>query len=226
MRFRSRRDGFTMVELMVSIVILVLISTTTVFSLTSTRNKDELNTAARMLASDIRNIQARALAARNVYQCTGADGKLQLCGADASVTPTCVDACTPLPPPRFCLHTPPASQFYQLYADIRGNDWRLTDTNERLINRSLALPGGGSGGNVNMLISNVSWPGSPATPNTADICVSRQSGTMRINACGDAGLPACTPTEPQVLTVTLRHNKSGESKTIEVNAVTGRVSIQ
>lgn len=53
--------GFTLIELIISISILTLISTAAVFSLRSTRQTEELATAARLLASDVRNVQARVL---------------------------------------------------------------------------------------------------------------------------------------------------------------------
>ncbi|MCI0479768.1 type II secretion system GspH family protein [Candidatus Uhrbacteria bacterium] len=228
MRSRSRLEGFTFVELMVSLAILTLIATATVFGLQTTRSKDELNTAARVIASDVKNLQARALAGRDVLQCADAAGDTQVCGSDAYTTPlTCVTPCEPAPPSRYCMRMLPAADFYQIYADIRGDDWRLTNERELINRRSITMSGGGSvGGGSNVVVITVAWPGAPATPNTADICVQRQSGVMRINACGDPGLPACSPTEPTSMWVWLRHNKTNETKRIDVNAVTGRVSIE
>lgn len=210
-----------MVELMISITILVLIATATLFNLNSTRNTEELNTASRLLESDIRNIQARALAARDVLQCRAPDDLQSVCGSDAYATASCTGPCSASPPPRFGINLMRGAAFYDLYADIRGDDWRETNDREVMIRRQLNPLGGG-----NVVIIGIALPGVVPAPSTADIAVSRQSGVMRINACGDSGLPACSPTEPTSLTITLRHNKSMQYKTVEVNSVTGRVSIQ
>jgi len=210
-----------MVELMISITILVLIATATLFSLSSTRNTEELNTAARLLESDIRNIQARALAARDVLQCVAPDGLQSVCGSDAYATASCSGPCSASPPARFGIDIMRGAGFYDLFADVRGDDWRETNDREVMIRRQLNPLGGG-----NVVIIGIALPGVTPAPTTADIAVTRQSGVMRINACGDTGLPLCSPIEPKTLTITLRHNKSMQYKMVEVNAVTGRVSIQ
>jgi len=219
-----------MVELMVSIVILTLIATTTLFSLTSTRYKEELNTAARMLSADIRNIQARALAARNISQCTNSSGNKTVCGPDlwfitSTSTNVCVDACVPMPPPRFGMVVHRTSN-YQLIADLNDDyRWSIVEGGgtELFLQRSLNP----AGSTNRVTVSVVDTPGVVMSPEgEAIITVNRQSGVTRINACGDAGLPLCAPTEPKLLNITLKHLKTNETKTIEVNAVTGRVSIQ
>lgn len=211
-----------MVELMISIVILVLISTATLFSLRSTRERDELNTAARLLASDIRNVQQRALTGRNVLSCDGPTGVKRVCGADAIVEASCAGPCAPSTPPRVGVSLAAGSETYDLFADVGGADWRKTGDTEVFIRRNLNPIGGSKVEILRLAYEGLDLPPVPK----ADIAVGRQSGAMRIDACGDPGLPACAPTEPKGLVIELQHRTTGDTAVIEVNAVTGRVSIQ
>jgi prepilin-type N-terminal cleavage/methylation domain-containing protein len=213
----SSRKGFTLVELMVSIAILMLLSTTTVFSLRVTRENDELSTAARLLSSDLRNVQARSLAARNVKTCTISGGTKRVCEDENTSAQACVDTCAAVPPPRFGVTLTTGSGKYVMFADVSTEDWRLSNAEEILLGRNLNPL------DDKVLIQTITTEFGSLS--TANVGVSRQSGTMRIEACGDAGLPVCAPTEPRTLTVTLRHVASGKETTVSLNSVTGRVSI-
>ena len=213
-----RRKGFTLVELMVSIAILLLISTATVFSLGDTRSNDELATAARLVAGDIRNVQARALAATNIRTCTTGSGLAKVCEVENTSAIACADACTPLPPPRVGIRFDRGASNYIIFADVNVEDWRLTNDQETVLVRDLN-PLGNGGVTIRSIATNVT------TSAYANLAVGRQSGTMRIEACGGSGLPACAPIEPQTLTITLHHGKTGKDVTVDVNALTGRVSL-
>ncbi|MEO5927909.1 MAG: type II secretion system protein [Patescibacteria group bacterium] len=214
-----RRKGFTLVELMVSIAILLLISTTTVFSLGDTRNNDELMTAARLLVGDIRNVQARALAATNIRTCDTSSGQARVCETENPSVISCSSDCTPLPPPRVGVEFESGSSGYTIFADVHTEDWRLTNDEEIVLQRDMN-PLGGDKVTVSAIQTTF---GSLSQVNLA---VGRQNGTMRIEACGDTGLPACAPKEPQTLSITLIHAKTARTVTVDVNAVTGRVSFQ
>lgn len=216
---RSKRHGFTLVELMISIAILTMISITTVFSLRRTREKDELNTAVRLLTSDIKNVESRALSARNVLTCTVAGGGSRVCETENASPSPCVGTCTAAPPPHFGMSFTGAQESYSLFADVGTADWRFDGPDEVLLTRSLNPLGGGK---VTVSSVRTELGGLPS----AVFGVGRQNGMMRIEACGDAGLPACAPTEPKILQITLRHMTSGDTAVVEINALTGRVSIQ
>lgn len=216
---RLRHNGFTLVELMVSISILLLISTVTVFSLGDTRNTDELMTAARLLTGDIRNVEARAFAATNIRTCDTASGRPRICETENPSIVACTSDCVPLPPPRVGVHVERGSSGYTIFADVSEEDWRLTNDEEIVLRRDLNPLGGG-----NVTIRAITT--SVTTQNAADIAVGRQNGTVRIDACGDVGLPVCAPTEPQTVSITLIHTKSNRMVTVDVNALTGRVSFE
>ena len=212
-------NGFTLAELMVSITILLLVSTVTVFSLGDSRNNDELMTAARLLAGDIRNVEARALAATNIKTCPTSAAASRVCEAENPSTVLCTDACVPLPPPRVGVHLDRGGSSYTVFADVHTEDWRLTNDQEIVLTRSLNPLGGG-----NVTIRALTTPFTSEA--SSDIAVGRQSGTVRIDACDDAGLPACAPKEPNTLSILLVHAKTSKTVTVDVNAFTGRVSFQ
>lgn len=214
-----RRKGFTLVELMVSITILLLISTVTVFSLGSTRDNDELMTAARLLTGDIRNVQARALAATNIKTCEIPSDHFRVCEDENPSAIPCKSACVPLPPSRVGIHVDRGSSAYTIFADIDGDDWRMTNQEEIVLQRDLNPLGGG---NVTIRAIRTSF----ADLSSADIAVGRQNGTVRIEACDDVGLPACAPKEPQTISIMLIHAKTSKTVTVDVNALTGRVSFE
>ncbi len=212
-------SGFTFVELMISIAILTLISTATVFSLNASRNREELNVAARTLSADIRNMQARALAARNVSVCDTAAGNKKVCETGNASPIICAGPCTPLPPSHVGLFFQTTHTDYALFADVSDDDWRDTGNVEDFLTRSLN-PRGGTHVSIDKLETEL------GVLQTLNIAAGRQNGLMRVNACGDSGLPACSPTEPQIARITLRHSLSNDTVVIEVNALTGRVSIE
>jgi len=215
---RFGRSGFTLAELMISVLILTLISTATVFSLRSAKSTEELQTAGRLLASDIRNAQARALAARNVLICPIVGGVSRVCEIENPSTVSCTSDCVPLPPPRFGVHLIVGRDSYDVFADVQNEDWRERSIEEILVTRGLNPLGG-----TNVLIDRLTTE--LGSQPSADLAIGRQSGEMRIEACGDPGLPVCSPTEPKTLGIILKHMISGKELRVDVNAVTGRVSL-
>ncbi|MBU0540462.1 type II secretion system GspH family protein [Patescibacteria group bacterium] len=211
-------DGFTLIELMISISILTLISTATVFSLRSTRQSEELATAARLLASDVRNIQARALAANNVKICDIAGGK-RVCEAENPSTTDCVGVCAPEPASRYGITFDKDSGSYALFVDLNQSDWRLSSEDEIVLRRNLNPLGGDKVTITELMIDTGSLT-------EASMAVSRQNGIMRIEACGESGLPACSPVEPKILNITLQHQQSGKTAVVEINSQSGRVSVE
>lgn len=215
MRFKP---GFTLIELVISVGILTLISTSTVFVLKRSREKDELQIAARMLAADLRDVQARALHARNTLTCNTAGFGRRVCEPENQSPVVCADACAPSPPPRFGIAFTTFQDTYSLFADVNTEDWRLTSDLEVVAKRGLN-PLGGSKVVISRLETNLG-----VVP-SAQLGAARQSGGIRLEACGDPGLPACVPTEPTNLIITLRHISSNDTTIVEVNALTGRVSM-
>jgi prepilin-type N-terminal cleavage/methylation domain-containing protein len=212
-----RHNGFTLPELMISVLILMLISTTAVFSLRSAQYTEELQTAARVLSSDIRNAQARALAARNVLTCRITGNLQRVCEIENPSTVPCIEDCVPIPPSRFGVHLTAGRDRYDVFADVQNDDWRQRSIEEILLMRGLN-PLGGTRVVIDRLTTELG-----ALP-AADIAIGRQSGEMRIEACGEP-LPSCAPTEPKTLGIILRHSVSGKELRVDVNAVTGRVSL-
>lgn len=211
--------GFTLVELMISVGILTLIATSTVFVMRRTREREELQTAGRLLVSDLRDVQARALQARNALTCDTVGLEKKICEPENKSPILCTGPCTVLPPPRYGVALAVFQDAYDLFADVNGEDWRLTSDAEQVARRGLN-PLGGNRVTISRIETELGIIG------TSNLAAGRQSGAMRIEACGDPGLPACAPTEPKWLKITLRHAVSNDTIAVEVNALTGRVSIQ
>ncbi len=216
---RMTKKGFTLMELMVSITILAVISTATVFGLRDSRANEELQTAARLLAGDIRSVETRALAGANVKVCTVVAGAKKVCEAENTSPEACVSDCAPTSPPKFGVRFSAQDSRYVIFSDVEQEDWRYTSTREASVNRSLNTLG-----NARVIIEEINTELGPSA--SVDIAAERQSGRLRINACGEVGLPDCVPTEPQTASILLRHLGTNKTATVKVSAISGRVTIE
>ncbi len=205
-----KRDGFTLIEVMVSVTIMGIIATIAFFSLTTSQRTDQLNTAARVVEADLRSAQSRALTAENIKTCTDNIGLKKSCEIS---TVGCTDACVPAPPAGIGIRFVPGKDRYTTFAEVEPstNDWRYSGTREDVFTRVLAAAGA-----PNVIVSAVSGS------STADIAFKRQNGSMVIDGC-DLSQGTCTPVS---LTITLKHTKLNVTRTVSVNAITGRISIQ
>lgn len=207
-----KTKGFSVVELLISLGIIVILATITVFELRSTNRHDELNTAARQLAADIRAIQSRALAAADTKACDGG-GFYAIC--EATTTACGVNPCETTIPASYGIFLQSGSSTYTLFADlnpIAALDGNLTDNSEALITRSLL-----SLNSTNVFIDDISTPLSSGVA-YVNITFSRQYGAVNLN-------DPSTPPEPTIVSIRIRHTLSNDTKIIEVNRITGRVSI-
>lgn len=201
---------------MVSIAILGILSVVVVMDLNSGKRREELQAGVRVLAADLRSLQTRALTAQNVKTCQVAL-KNVVC-EDPAVAATCGTPCAPAPPYGVGMRVLAGGTSYALFADVdaSANDWKETPgANEIFLSRSLPLAGGS-----NVTILDIAAPGPVMAPEV-HVAFERQNGRMHINPC--AAGPAC---EVPSLAIRLRHDKSGEIKTVTINAATGRVSVQ
>lgn len=197
---------------MVSISILGLIAVATVLDLRSSRQKDQLNTAVRVVASDLRSLQDRGLTAQNILTCPeAATGKNIVCEAS---TASCVPStCTALPPYGVGAHFVRGATTYDLFSDVDAskNDWKKTDATEIFQTRDLSLAGA-----PDVVIDDLVTSASVAS---IDVAFQRQNGAMGIDAC-------YTPcTAPVSLRIVLRHIVSNETKEVDLNSYTGRISV-
>ncbi|MFA4954724.1 MAG: hypothetical protein WC641_05420 [Patescibacteria group bacterium] len=204
----SKRPGFSFGEALISISILGLIAVIAIFDLRATRMKDELRTAERLVASDLRSAQARALSAQNLKFCPTAVGEWISCEQS---TTDCAGACDPYPPAAIGLRLTEDSASYVFFAKRDLTDNLRMENGEAFLTREFARNGA-----PNVKVSSV--VGVAALPN-ADVAFQRQNGSMRINAC-----PTCL--EEQNLTITLKHSVSDETKTVSLNSLTGRISVE
>jgi len=215
-RVRSHNAaGFTLTELMISMSIIGLMSVIVVMDLRASKRQEELSNGARIIAADLRSLQAQALTGQNIKTCTDAGGKNLVCerGASSCADPT--TGCIPLPPYAVGAHFISSASSYDFFADVEQtrNDWMETPSaNETTFVRDLARSGA----------PNVSITGltAAAVVPEAHVAFGRQNGTTHISPCAAAPC-AGAPT----LSVTLTHAQSGQTKTVSMNATTGRISV-
>lgn len=209
---KTVKSGFTLVELMVSIAIMGLIAVVTMNDMRTSQRKDQLNTAARVLAADIRAMQAQALSGKNIKSCPLGVAHT-VCEQSASV---CSDSaqCIAQPPSAVGLHVTVAGTSYDEFADVDSIDG-LKDPNEIIQSRSFPLLGA-----QNVVIDALTAGGAPV--NDADVSFQRQNGTMGINGCY---APVCNA-GPFTLIIQLRQTQTNDTKNIVLNAITGRISIE
>lgn len=204
--------GFSAIELLIGLSIIVLLATITVVELRQARRGDELRTAARQLAGDIRAMQSRALSAKNLKTCD-AGGGFAVCEASDAVcggTP-----CDYSIPAAFGVHLVINTSTYAMFADINpaaGVDYHFTDSHEIMEYRSV-LPLATDYVIIDQITSTSSTP----VP-FADISFMRQNGTTRL-------YDDTVPPEPAIVKIRLLHTISNKTMEIEVNRVTGRISI-
>lgn len=207
-----KTKGFSFTEAMVSIAILGIIATIAVFDLRKSRQTDELNTAVRVVAADLRALQTRALTAANLKTCPDAGG----------ITVVCENGTSPCADPAQCLPAPPLAvgarfttnqNAYDLFADVDPSkyDVKETDATEVFFQRALDKSGA-----PNVTVQALS-AGSPS-----DVGFLRQNGNMQVNGCN----PKIGCGAPLTLTVTFLHSQSGNTKAVFMDVNTGRISIQ
>ncbi len=210
-----KRSGFTIYELMISIGILTLISAAAVVNLRTTRMKDELNTAVRLVAADLRSLQARALAGSNLNSCLDANGKYASCEFSAAYCAGGSLDCKSRPPFGVGALFQSNNNFYLMFADVDSskNDWQYTDDTESFNTRYLDKNGA-----PNVVISDLAT--NAGVVGSVNVAFQRQNGSLGIQGCY---APCVTPV---ALTITLKHLVSLETKNVYLNSYTGRISAE
>jgi prepilin-type N-terminal cleavage/methylation domain-containing protein len=206
----SKSHGFTLNEVLISVFILGLIASASVVNLRTARQRDELESAVRVIAADLRSLQSRALSAQNVKSCIS--GALRQVCELSSVG--CTGVCADASPIAVGAHFAQNSTSYTLFAEVEPskNEWEQTDATEIFLTRDLSKSGG-----TNTQITTLNAGGSMVTQ--TDISFQRQNGSLGIDGC----YAPCA--SPVTLVVTVAHSISGQTRTVSANAYTGRISI-
>ena len=221
MRFSKQsflpRSGFTLVELMVSVAILLLITASVISDIQRGRQQEELASSLRLVQGALRDAQADALAAVSVKTCTVSSNNVvcehddSLCGAAVCNQDTS--------PSAFGLVFQTGTSTFSFFADVFASDLdEDASGRERLELLRLARPKSDAD---TVTIDSLTADSSSVTE--ATVTFDRQSGNMRINPCLSA---PCTPDEANILEIVLTHSLTEISKTVYLNAITGRISIQ
>jgi type II secretory pathway pseudopilin PulG len=206
-----------MVEALVSISILGLIAVMSIVNFNSSQRTEELNTAARVLAADLRSAQSRALSGGNVRMCPAIGAAVVPVAACESGTSACADPgeCASKAPEGVGVRIARGQAGYDTYVVVgaEAGEWGMRAPETVFFRRELERSGA-----PRVTVSSVF--GDAVDLASADVAFGRQNGAMHVNECA-----ACAP-PPNVVTVTVRHALTGKTKAVVLNRLTGRVSIQ
>ncbi len=211
MRCRKQK-AFTVIELLIGISIVVLLATITVFELRTSKRSDELKTATRQFAADLRLAQSWALAAKSVEACETASSDLAVCEFGTAVCGG--NPCEDKIPSAFGVYAAAGTSTYTIFVDINpmtGTDLRYTDSGEVYQKHNLLLLG-----SEDVILEQIYSSSTSVT--SASVSFMRQNGKVRIHN-------STTPPEPAIIRFILKHIVTSQTAEIQVNSVTGRISI-
>lgn len=188
-----------------------------VVNLNSGKRTEQLSGAARQLVADIRGMQSRALSAGDIKTCLTGAGVMAVCENGTSL---CVDpaTCAGRVPSAYgisVITTSPADE-YILFAEVESStfDYAYTDEHEKVMAKRI-IPIGTQDVEIQAILTGKQVP--LVSQPYGHISFQRQSGITRM--VDDTGL------EPDIMVIRLRHNISNNTLDIEINRITGRVSI-
>lgn len=217
----NKAPGFTFMEAMISIVIVGIISVAAYYNLRSARMTDELRTAARVVAADLRAAQAQALQGQNVKWCTDVSGKDIVC---QDGTASCSDPaqCIAKPSGAFGVHFYKDTSSYELFS-ILSNDqatWGGVNPGQVYSSRYLAKSGA-----PNTTITDLVPLTGSLWFNQAAAIFERQNGRMHVLTCYTCDLGLVGPLMP-TFKITIKHTISLKTISVSLNTLTGRISIE
>jgi len=219
-------SAFTIAELLVSVAILIIITLSVAGDIGRTQFQAELSENTRLIMGELRNLQARALAATAVQTCDDGSGKNLVCESDATA---CIPAgcSTPMAPVVVGLTLATGGNTIRRFAEVDPTyeDRRDNSGNKEWLGTTPFLTGTSQGAGF-VTIQSLLANGVPTSPTT--VTFDRQSGNMRINPCGTPPMaPACPALgEPTTLEIRLVHSKTNQVRTVRLNGVTGKISIE
>ena len=205
--------GFSLTELMVSVAIIAIMTTFVVTSLGSAQQQQYLTTASRVVAGDLRSLQASALTAQNIPTCLNGSNKSIAC---ALTKASCAvpSSCTPQPPQAVGVAFKLNQPTYAFFAELNSPpDYADAGASEEYLVHNLAV------GSPNVVVGALTTTTPVPSGSEVDVSFQRQNGQAQILVC-NAG--ACTPAA--TLTITLKQTKTNATTDINFNPVTGRVS--
>lgn len=218
----SHRRGFTVPELLVSIMIIGLIALAVVGDLNRTKYSEQLQSSARSVAGTLRNLQARAQAAASIKICTGSSVQ-EVCEVSLA---RCVGSCnTAIPPFAVGMTFAQNATSVGMFAEVDGaQNNRRAHVSESLGTLNFLEGRAGEG-----YVTIASLTTNQGSVTSTTITFERQSGAMRIDGCDTPTpyTPACSMSgEPVSLTIVLQHARTGLTRTIRLNAATGKISLE
>jgi type II secretory pathway pseudopilin PulG len=208
---------------MVSLSILIIIALAVATDISRTRHQEELASSARLTLSTLRGLQSRALSATSVKTCNNGTNDL-VCELDDTVCvfSPCDTRLVPISVGATMRTT--ESVIYKFAEVDLGLEDRRKDASNREYLGVQKFAEQNPGSNP---VQITSLKAGSDLLSEVTVTFDRQNGAMRINACGNpSGAPPCTGPEPTTLEIIIEHARLGRSKTIRLNTLTGKISIE
>ncbi len=200
----TEQKGFTLPEILVSMSIFVVITTAVVANFRASEQSSQLRLGAQAVASTLRSLQTMAQTGRLTELCDDATGAVCTGNVAACVTTT---VCRPaLPRGGYGIQITKNENAVTLFAD--GNQNHLLDSGEILSDMFLNLP-------RNVIIDGATTP-YDLTTSVFTIAFKPPDPTVWINAA----------TRESEARIVLRHEKTGNTKTIVLRRISGRIEIE
>ncbi len=212
MRSDKQWKGFTLVELLVSMTILIIITVAVATDISISRQQEELASNARYLQSMLRDVQSQAQSAVSLNTCDNG-AFIAICEFDTSNcgAGTCDTQIVPSAQGIRLSTTHQDHVFHFAEVDPLLEN-RQYDENETVLQNVMQT----ARANINTVEVTRLTIGS-TDYDTVDVTFGRQSGAMEIIA--DTGATGNT------LEIELTHRETGSLEVISLNRLTGRITI-
>ncbi|MBD3251018.1 prepilin-type N-terminal cleavage/methylation domain-containing protein [Candidatus Uhrbacteria bacterium] len=208
------RKGFTLVELLVSMTILIIITVAVTTDISISRQQEELASNVRFVRSMVRDVQSRAQSATSLNTCDNGTN-IAVCELD---TANCgAGACdTQIVPNRQGLRFSTTHPDYFIhFAEVDPLLVNAQYDGDEEVQRIFLQSTRSSV--IRVEVADLMIDGSQSV-DTVDITFNRQSGHMQFeDPLGVTG---------NLLGITLTHRETGRSEVVSLNAVTGKITIE
>ncbi len=194
----SRRRGFTIAELLVSLAIIGVLTGLMMANFSSGQRSSEVRFAAEILVNQLRELQTNALTGRLVRVCSGGADDKKVCESKNPPVACTGGTCAPRVPDGYGIHFTAGSSSFLLFDDANANG--VYDAGEEL--RTVPYVSTG------LVQLSTSLPGAPL-----DVVFKPPSAQILIN-----GVAA-----PDTVTLTLTHSREPIQRHVNIYRITGKI---
>lgn len=234
--------GFTLVELSVAIAIFMILAGLVMVNLQYGNRANRLKEAANELAQNIRMVQSNAISGKTVLVCNGGDNTDKPCSSDGDCTPidpsnTCSKYLVPKGGYgiKFLDELQNQTKFYTFFIDVDGCKRYDDNGKEQMVNGVIDLSQ-----DKDIAIDELKIDGGTTDITTAELVFQPPLPTVFLNAnCQNCSPSPCEPCDRAICThggslvsqgdeleIVLRHEIINKTKSVKVNRISGKVSVE